>query len=1381
MTRYELNRLGSYEFEHLVQSLAKEVIGNGTITFGAGPDGGREAEFEGKAPYPSKNEQWDGTWIIQAKYHDIELLSTKRSRQELLKDLPKELDKFAGRGINNYILATNVPLSPNRDIGTLDSLRSIAKKHPVKPDNFSVWGADEIARFLDKYSDIRTAYAHLLTPGDLIAKLIGQQDATHEGDLETIRTYLYTTLRREQNAQLDQAGDATDDHLQLQKVFFELHGSIQNRRRRGIDSSGGTLAEIQKYYRTNRRMVVETAGGTRIPIVHMLLTAEARRVVLVGGPGEGKSTAGQYLAQLHRAKILGSASDIAISEAYIPKDPRLPYRIILREFAQWIADQPGSKIESNGSLDEYICHHVFRTTSRRISTEALHHIFKTNPTLLILDGLDEVTDPTLKRAVTDNAEDFVARMSNVLTCDMQVLATTRPTGYNDQYNPEDYVHIVLENLEPTQIRAYVSRWSKARELDPSKADRLARGIEECLNDQHVRLLMNTPLQVTILILIITAGGTPPSQREALFNEYLDVIYRREQGKGSNIISTDKELLVGLHKFIGYTLHEQAASVSAADSTLPESSYKEFVSRFLLSNDPYSNEQKRKQNLDSITVDAGERLVLLVEPTASRYGFELRSLQEFFAACHLADTSVSTEQRYARFEAIARKYHWRNVALFFAGRVGRNYSGEAANIVEACKGIDRDGIDRTLRRGAELALLIASDRALNPNRRLQRSLLDIALRPLAENLTSQEYSAIENAVLRLPYEDVTDHVEPILIEQLRTLADSLLLNSIQLLVRVNPANGNLPAAIHRMSSSSRLRTSALTLALRLTPSAEGSSIVRSLLYRLTQEERRQSYYEAARIESPALIFETLRQSKIDAIEVEFLHSYIQFGPFVNIDESEFDLIPSTGGKHWILHALVTLDIVSTSCQARRTRFAHKTEPPVHSRQVSDRVYLSGDQYEFAARAGISIKDPLLAPFWAVHLWMGDVTKATLRSAVAFLKANSCNEFVASTFRGVHPAIDELGLAISDGSVSTKKAVDLQPWYGHIGWSKWADLRDRISLFNRRFHINEIGVRRRGDTEVLQALNSPAYESERLGLLKELPAPEWAFITLKDVRQGGPVPAYVLGSIGDQIGIALSNSSHPAITHSTLRMLVLFLDRNVHATSALLVLQHLANNYRPGYSGVLCNAVSAAYTCGLIGDPNIVAALTKIGRDADRHWSQSIYVQHQSGALTREMVRFLIDEDNHDLRAGAAVILASAARSAAMRGSSITGIRHPGLAKAHRALCSSPDPTFRTAGIALFILRRDWGTSAYATTLTSLFQTCATENEADMLQNLVDYEIQVGMRIDFWRTIFDGLIGIPMFGNLDGLIRDWIRIILQLSDQSIGAEEAALGLPLPDQTY
>ena len=50
--RYDLTGLGEQQFEDLSQALALAILGDGVSVFGDGPDGGREATFEGRMRYP---------------------------------------------------------------------------------------------------------------------------------------------------------------------------------------------------------------------------------------------------------------------------------------------------------------------------------------------------------------------------------------------------------------------------------------------------------------------------------------------------------------------------------------------------------------------------------------------------------------------------------------------------------------------------------------------------------------------------------------------------------------------------------------------------------------------------------------------------------------------------------------------------------------------------------------------------------------------------------------------------------------------------------------------------------------------------------------------------------------------------------------------------------------------------------------------------------------------------------------------------------------------------------------------------------------------------------------------------------------------------------
>ena len=68
LTDYDLSQLSSRSFEQLLQALAAKVLGPGVGVFGDGPDGGREATFHGKVPYPYDDDSWEGYGVLQAKF-----------------------------------------------------------------------------------------------------------------------------------------------------------------------------------------------------------------------------------------------------------------------------------------------------------------------------------------------------------------------------------------------------------------------------------------------------------------------------------------------------------------------------------------------------------------------------------------------------------------------------------------------------------------------------------------------------------------------------------------------------------------------------------------------------------------------------------------------------------------------------------------------------------------------------------------------------------------------------------------------------------------------------------------------------------------------------------------------------------------------------------------------------------------------------------------------------------------------------------------------------------------------------------------------------------------------------------------------------------------
>jgi predicted NACHT family NTPase len=202
--------------------------------------------------------------------------------------------------------------------------------------------------------------------------------------------------------------------------------------------------------------------------------------------------------------------------------PRIPFKVVLRDYAQWISQQ-----ENFSTLFHYLAFHMTKEAARDTRPEDIQKLVKLNPILLILDGLDEVPEKDLRRKVVDNITSFVDQVRRGLEGNLKVVATTRPYGYSEEFAPTHNLHLAIQDFELDQAQDYVQRWMRVREPIPDEAERIQSTFEDCLKDEVICVLTQTPLQVTILLVIIRARGRPPNQREELFDSYMNIIYLRE--------------------------------------------------------------------------------------------------------------------------------------------------------------------------------------------------------------------------------------------------------------------------------------------------------------------------------------------------------------------------------------------------------------------------------------------------------------------------------------------------------------------------------------------------------------------------------------------------------------------------------------------------------------------------------------------------------------------------------------------------------------------------------------------------------------------------------------------------------------------------------------
>lgn len=779
MHDYQLERLNTRSFEQLVQALGLEIIGKQLMIFGDGPDGGREATFEGSVKYPEGKQQWNGYGMVQAKFRQIPDSLAKKNADWAIAQLNSEFKKLKPRlkgksGSDQgkricpeyYVFATNLSLSPVLESGGKDRVRAVLdgfkKTHGLK--DYAIWDGDQIRRFVDAHPGIRTTYLAWLLPGDVLTEVMKHLELDRTDFQSTIRRYLESELLDDQFAKLGQGGYTDANAIPLSNVFVDLpitlsDGGASHQRQHvqnetlteELDTLGQERGDEQRptflglFLEEGRQVLKPSANSVQNRQTHKT----AGRVVLIGGPGQGKTTVGLFTCQLLRAALLracGTAYSPEITQALaiiaqqsqeLPKTDvlRYPLRVDLKKLAEALA---GKGDFAANSLLDYLVRHISKRTDSDLSKSDFRVWLKSYPWLLVLDGLDEVPASSNRTKMMDAIRDFVSVEAYQQDADLLVLATTRPQGYSDEFDPALYRHLPLAPLNAVEALKYGSKLAAARHSGlKTRVEELVSSLNRATTNPATVRLMESPLQVTIMLALIEGGGEPPEQRWKLFHDYYDVIYRREKERGtpfSTILGSYEPEIHWLHHRAGWLLQQRNAGTGATAARLTHAEFEKLVNERLIKRG-HKDIAKRNSLVHQIREAATDRLVFLVGNTANEIGFEIRSLQEFMAAEHCFDGSESSVQETLR--AIAPHPYWRNVFLFIAGRIFFEKESLIDSLVAVCERLNEPLSDRAqgfIAAGSRLALAMLKDGAARNQPENSRVLARCACRLLnSQNL------------------------------------------------------------------------------------------------------------------------------------------------------------------------------------------------------------------------------------------------------------------------------------------------------------------------------------------------------------------------------------------------------------------------------------------------------------------------------------------------------------------------------------------------------------------------------------------------------------------------------------------------------------------------
>lgn len=156
---YPLEELSDEMFERVVVEICRCILGQSTIGFVKGPDGGKDAYFDGTAiEIPSSKDPWKGKVVIQAKhtskvnarFTDSDFFSEKGGSAVLNKEIPKIKKMFESNELDHYMLFSNRGLTGRAHTKIVNY---ICKQCSIESSSVMLVGRETIESYLNRYED----------------------------------------------------------------------------------------------------------------------------------------------------------------------------------------------------------------------------------------------------------------------------------------------------------------------------------------------------------------------------------------------------------------------------------------------------------------------------------------------------------------------------------------------------------------------------------------------------------------------------------------------------------------------------------------------------------------------------------------------------------------------------------------------------------------------------------------------------------------------------------------------------------------------------------------------------------------------------------------------------------------------------------------------------------------------------------------------------------------------------------------------------------------------------------------------------------------------------------------------------------------------------
>jgi HEAT repeat protein len=433
------------------------------------------------------------------------------------------------------------------------------------------------------------------------------------------------------------------NELSLKKIFVKLTVA---------------LPDEPSYDEEDNRLTRNVKKSAPEPISIATALHQYHRLIIIGAPGSGKTTLLRWLA-ISFAQQIQANRDLLGSNF---SQNQLPILLELRRFNKYfevLKEKPDTF-----DLAEEISRHIGNDARfGDISADWMQNALKTQPCLLLLDGLDEIAESGTRQRLLEALEAFVRNYPKV-----RCILTSRPYGFQALNLGVGFQRTEVQAFNFEDIKQFINHWYNNDLIYKEEVEKLIQQIDA---KKSIKELAQNPLLCTIIAIVYHKRKVLPHRRVELYEDCCEILLSIWEDKKEIQLpglfgELDWNERLGLLIPLAYQFHQQTQQLAIKEQLVIEKLAQTLKERQFVTTEPEAKKEARY-----FVTAIRDRSGLLQGRGDGTLEFTHRTFQEYLAARYIA----SQEDYIDLIMAHLHEAWWREVHLLATAHLGTNDDGK----------------------------------------------------------------------------------------------------------------------------------------------------------------------------------------------------------------------------------------------------------------------------------------------------------------------------------------------------------------------------------------------------------------------------------------------------------------------------------------------------------------------------------------------------------------------------------------------------------------------------------------------------------------------------------------------------------------------------------